>query len=495
MTEKNKSDNTFRRCNDDAGTFCPLMCSSCELFINEDLSADENYSCITCAVGFIFDVAGNCTEDTDLVESSKANCERFSAQVADTCVQCLRGFALDDNGLCAQINIGLGCSHGDANSHCACSTGFLPVDTEKTVHRAILPQNLTPDLYNPATGCQVDTGSWNKCSIKDSTGTLCLYCQLGHYLDKNDGLCKTISSFIAAGSGTYNTWVGTTGAQGNGYHCLHASFDTLWTCVVPLAGYLVNEFGTVVTKDLAFAHVTYCLKEHVTYTAGVGTPKCHECASGYVANAVGDTCRVLKTATTDDDTVDIQIVNADKKLVGCRVEENSKCVECKEGFYQGNLKHNDHCMADGMFHCHSFYTGDNTKCNCNYDSVQNNKNDNNECQNVAKDVIVENRVWKDAVSLNNYNTTDLCYKIKAVRMFMCDSHPVNFTGPSEIGLDVISDAYLVIHENDTALQSNADFITFTRMVNEQYPKIRAAWKSTGVNDTIGEASNFCTLSA
>lgn len=490
VTEKNKSDNTFRRCNNDHGTFCPQMCATCEHFINEDLSADEDYHCITCAAGWFLEGTSCVNTANALAQEHLHHCERFSAKVVDECVQCHKGYAFNTDGKCEQIKIGLGCAAGDHLNNCVCMAGFEVVETEQTGTRALLPANLTPGLFNPSVGCKARTDSLQHCLMLNTSGN-CLYCQVGFYLNEADGTCKSIQDYKVLNTGIYEAYVGNSAAPGQGYGCMHMYLENAtWYCTVPLPGYKVDVNNIDVTESIV-GQVDYCFREIMQQS---GLAKCYECLPGYVSNEAGNDCRKLETATIDENVVEVLTVEADTKFVGCRVENaDGRCLECKEGYHQANLKHNDSCVVDGMFHCHTFLDSTRDSCACNYDSIQTDKANNNQCANVAEDVTYYNRVWKDQVSMNNYAVSDSCFKVKAVRMFLCNQYDV-IGDTAYTGLDHISAAYVATQETNTAIAENDDWLNYKRLVAEQLPKIRGAWKRSGVIDDAG-SNDFCTLSA
>lgn len=206
--------------------------------------------------------------------------------------------------------------------------------------------------------------------------------------------------------------------------------------------------------------------------------------------------------TTDNDGNEVRNVfsstdvSRDKKLIGCRAENaDHTCVQCKEGYYQGYLKHNDHCIEDQMFHCHKF-TGnvaDRDSCSCRYDSLQADRTNNNHCVNTAFDNIVEDRVWKHQIQQNNFLHTDNCHRLQALRIFMCDEGNVNNdTNTPMTGLKTISDAYITTQDNNTQVPGTTDWKTYVSLVEDQMPKIMNAWLALGIDNTAG-ATGFCAM--
>jgi len=183
-------------------------------------------------------------------------------------------------------------------------------------------------------------------------------------------------------------------------------------------------------------------------------------------------------------------------LIGCRTEDSDhKCIQCKEGYYQGFLKHNDFCMEDAMFHCHKFIgnIANRESCACRYDSLQSDRTNNNHCVNTAYDNIVEDRVWKHQVAQNNYLHADNCHRLQALRIFMCDEGDVNAdTNTPMTGLKVISDAYIATQSSNANVAGTTDWKTYQSLVEDQMPKIMAAWVALGIDNTAG-ANGFCAL--
>lgn len=163
------------------------MCASCRHQI-ADLEEDEKYECLTCAPGYHMVTTGSgddevteCTADDDsMVEQYRHHCERWSGENAGVCSQCLRGYALDDNNKCVQINIGNGCAAGDADGNCLCMAGFEPQDAANTNPSHLLPANLTPNKFSPVDGCKARTGFEN-CLLLNEAGDACLYCRSDYY--------------------------------------------------------------------------------------------------------------------------------------------------------------------------------------------------------------------------------------------------------------------------------------------------------------------------
>jgi len=302
----------------------------------------------------------------------------------------------------------------------------------------------------------------------------------------------------------YNAYVGTAAAKGPGYGCWHMSHDdTDFGCVVAMPGYQISSTdGSLSQKGTNDPQIAYCLRE-VTENS---VTRCKECDVGYVANSDGTSCRYLNTQTvlysTDAQGNEVRTVfsstdvSRDKKLIGCRAEgADNKCLECKEGYYQGYLKHNDHCMEDSMFHCHKFSgnVADRDSCSCRYDSLQADRTNNNHCVNTAYDNIVEDRVWKNQVAQNNFVHTDNCHRLQALRIFMCDEGNVNGDSNNPMtGLKTISDAYIATQAGNTQVPGTTDWKTYQSLVEDQMPKIMAAWVALGV-DNSDAAGGFCAM--
>lgn len=279
--------------------------------------------------------------------------------------------------------------------------------------------------------------------------------------------------------------------------------DTNFGCIVAMPGYKISwTDGSLSLKETSDAHIDYCLRESST-SAGI---KCHECEPGHLASEDGSTCRYLNTQTvrytTDNAGLETRNVfsstdvSRDKKLVGCRVENaNNKCIECKEGYYQADIQRNDFCIVDDMFHCHKFIgnVANRDSCACNYDSLQHDRVNNNHCVNTSYDSIVENRVWKHQVAANNFLHTDRCHRLQALRIFFCEEGDVNAdTNTPLTGLKVISESYVETQASNTNVAGTTDWKTYQSLVEDQMPKIIAAWLALGI-DNSEAASGFCAM--
>jgi len=279
--------------------------------------------------------------------------------------------------------------------------------------------------------------------------------------------------------------------------------DTNFHCIVAMPGYKVAwSDGMISQKGTNDPQVDHCLRE-ISTSGGI---TCHECNPGYLASEDGSACRYLNTQTvrytTDSDGLETRNVfssgdvSRDKKLLGCRVEgADSKCIECKEGYYQADIARNDHCIADDMFHCHKFIgnVANRDSCACNYDSLQHDRVNNNHCINTAYDSIIENRVWKHQVATNNFLNTDRCHRLQALRIFFCEEGDVNADANTPLtGLKVVSEAYVETQASNTNVAGTTDWKTYQSLVEDQMPKIIAAWIALGIDDSQA-ASGFCAM--
>jgi len=395
----------------------------------------------------------------------------------------MHGFAFNkDSTTCAEINHSRGCVSGDEFGKCVCRAGYHIIKENNGYDRALLPAWQTPG-FHPANNCEKDTNGKVNCLYIQ--GGKCQWCDYGFILNKSTDSCDATTAGYDA------NW-----DQDSKDACNFAAMNidgVNLECVVSKPGAYIAA-GTNQTSGYINAGVaSYTWPDAMvaidqckfSYFQNNGLQVCHECMEGFVVNSNGKSCETLKTESTVALPVTQQALASDYVWLGCRQRANNKCIECKKGYFQYDLKMNNMCSEDSMMHCDEFLNTEKTTCKCRSNALQASK-DNNRCEAVAKDNLGES-FWNNQIQQSVKDNFGQCQKTHAVRMMLCEERvPLNGDNEDEKkGLYEISSSYVTLNKPE---ETNTAWDNYEKKVGD-LQKQHEAWGKLGLTDS------FCTLTA